>query len=85
MVASRCRAARARYPAAWVLDYLDGVRPRTASVILTFYDPEQYTVIDVRAWDALERLGLLGHIGLSSFGGSDAVDLSECRTDQLAG
>jgi ADP-ribosylglycohydrolase len=68
------------YLAAWILCYLDGVWARTASAILTLYDPEQYTVINIRAWAALERLGLLRRLGLSSFGGSDAVDLNDCRT-----
>src|SRR5215213_6088952 len=52
--AFRCPEA---WHAAWTLSYLTAVNIRVASAILTVYDPSRYTVIDVRAWSALKRLG----------------------------
>jgi hypothetical protein len=47
---------------------LHGVGVAMASAILTSFDPLRYTVIDVRAWNALERLGLIEPLGLSGLG-----------------
>lgn len=44
--------------AAWLLRYLKGVSTRMASAILTVFDPSRYTVMDVRAWKTLEKIGL---------------------------
>jgi hypothetical protein len=49
----------------WILCYLKGVQARVASGILTVFDPDRYTVMDYRAWDALNRLNLLSALGLS--------------------
>jgi len=48
------------------LDQLHGVGVRIASAILTVFDPCRYTVLDVRAWASLKRLGLLRELGLCS-------------------
>ena len=48
---------------------LHGVWVAMASAILTSYDPLRFTVIDVRAWTALKKLGLLEQLGLSKFDG----------------
>ena len=66
--------------AAWMLRYLEAVSTRMASAILTVYDPDRYTVLDVRAWAALEQLGLLEPLGLDRFGGSATVSLNSCET-----
>ena len=49
-------AFRAESPlvAAWTLQYLNGVRVRMASAILTIHDPDRYTVYDVRAMSTLQ-------------------------------
>ncbi len=51
-------AFRARHPriAAWLLCALSGVEVRSASAILTVFDPERYTIIDVRAMKTLRIL-----------------------------
>ena len=51
------------------LTYLIGVAVRMATAILTVYDPEKYTVMDVRANATLVNLGLLKD-----------RDLDHCRT-----
>jgi len=51
------------------LTYLIGVGVRMATAILTVYDPEKYTVMDVRANATLLSLGLLKD-----------RDLDDCRT-----
>jgi len=43
--------------AAWLLSYLYGVHVRMASSILTVLFPGQHTVMDARAWSALEEVG----------------------------
>lgn len=48
---------------------LHGVWVAMASAILTSYDPLRFTVIDVRAWTSLKKLGLLEQLGLSKFDG----------------
>ena len=60
--------------AAWMLCYLEGVWVRMASAILTVYDPRKYTVMDVRAWATLERMGL------PKLGLSPDMDLNYCDT-----
>jgi hypothetical protein len=40
-----------------LLTSLDGVGIPTASAILTLTDPRRYGVLDIRAWQALHRLG----------------------------
>lgn len=42
--------------AAWLLCALSGVEVRSASAILTVFDPKRYTVIDVRAMSTLRIL-----------------------------
>jgi hypothetical protein len=62
--------------AVWILSYLAAVSTRVASAVLTVYDPTRYTVMDVRAWAALEQLDL------RSYGRIDRVDLDSpdvCR------
>jgi hypothetical protein len=66
--------------AAWILQYLYAVRARVASAILTVFDPNRYTVMDVRAWSALERLGLLETLGLAQYGGVETADLDSQET-----
>ncbi len=66
------------------LDCLHGVGVRMASAILTVFDPCRYTVLDVRAWASLERLGLLRELGLCSSMSPDSAEtygayLSACR------
>ena len=46
------------------LTYLIGVGVRMATAILTVFDPEKYTVMDVRAKATLVRLDLLADINL---------------------
>ncbi len=41
------------------LKELKGVRTRMATALLTFYDPDQFTVMDWRAWRALVHLRVL--------------------------
>ena len=48
----------------WILCYLRGVQSRMASAILTVFNPDRYTMMDDRAWNALDRLGLLSTLGL---------------------
>ena len=43
--------------AAWILKYLHGVNVRMASAVMAVLFPDEYTVMDVRAWSALEALG----------------------------
>jgi hypothetical protein len=43
--------------AAWILRHLHGVHTRMASAILAVLFPDEYTVMDVRAWSALDALG----------------------------
>lgn len=43
--------------AVWILTYLYGVHVRMASAILAVLFPDDYTVMDVRAFAALESLG----------------------------
>jgi len=43
--------------AAWILTYLYGVHTRMATAILAVLFPDEHTVMDVRAWSALEALG----------------------------
>jgi len=43
--------------AIWILTYLYGVHVRMASAILTVLFPNEYTVMDARAFTALETLG----------------------------
>ena len=63
----------------WNLCYLEGVSVRMASAIMAAYDPDQYTVLDVRAWGALDRLGLLKPLGFQSYGSVETVSLDDCR------
>jgi len=65
------------------LDCLRGVGVRMASAILTVFDPCRYTVLDVRAWASLERLGLR-ELGLKTSMSLDNAEtygayLSACR------
>ena len=65
------------------LDRLHGVGVRIASAILTVFDPCRYTVLDVRAWASLKRLGLQG-LGLQPPMSLDSAEtygayLSACR------
>ena len=47
-----------------ILTMLNGVQIRMASAILLFCFPEQYTVMDYRAWDSLKALDKInGEIG----------------------
>jgi len=47
-----------------ILTLLNGVQIRMASTILFFCFPEQYTVMDYRAWDSLKALNKInGEIG----------------------
>lgn len=46
---------------------LRGVEVGMASAVLTVFDPLRFTVLDVRAWNALKTLGLLDALGLSEF------------------
>jgi len=47
-----------------ILTLLNGVQIRMASAILLFCFPEQYTVMDYRAWDSLKALNKInGEIG----------------------
>jgi hypothetical protein len=43
--------------ATWILKYLFGVDVRIATAILAVLFPDEHTVMDVRAWSALEALG----------------------------
>ena len=47
---------------------LHGVGIPMASAILASFEPLRFTVIDVRAWTALDRLGLIEALGLSGLG-----------------
>ncbi len=58
------------------LTYLIGVRVRMASAILTVYAPEEYTVMDVRAWATLQTVGL-EKVGLST---AMSPDDEDCET-----
>lgn len=58
------------------LTYLTGVRVRMASAILTVYAPEEYTVMDVRAWATLQTVGL-EKLGLSP---TMSPDDEDCET-----
>ena len=73
--------------AAQILCSLHGVQVRMASAILTVYNPDIYTVMDVRAWATLKRIGLES-VGLAEYSAADLelnkVDmyhayLSACR------
>ena len=46
---------------------LKGVWVAMASAILTVFDPLRFTVLDVRAWNALKTLKLLDELGLAEF------------------
>jgi hypothetical protein len=63
------RAFSAGTPSEAVSDLCElvGVRVRMASAILTAFDPVRYTVLDVRAWNALRELGLLKTLGLAKY------------------
>ena len=50
------------------LSRLHGVGVAMASAILTAFDPLRFTVIDKRAWNALEKLNLIEPLGLSGLG-----------------
>ncbi|MGD2217930.1 MAG: hypothetical protein PVJ64_14325, partial [Gemmatimonadales bacterium] len=65
--------------AAHWLTSLAGVRVRMASAILTVYDPRRYTVLDVRAWASLERLGL-DKVGLDEYLLFETPPLDDCIT-----
>lgn len=43
--------------AAWILRHLYGVHTRMATAILAVLFPGEHTVMDIRAWSALEELG----------------------------
>ena len=43
-----------------ILTLLNGVQIRMASAILMFCFPNQYTVMDYRAWDSLKAFGMIG-------------------------
>lgn len=58
----------------YVLQYLHGVATRMASAILTVYKPDEYTVMDVRAWASLTRLGL------EKLGLEPSMDLNSSET-----
>jgi hypothetical protein len=66
--------------ATWMLCYLRAVSVRMASAILTIYDPNRFTVLDVRAWTALRKLGLLDRLGLSGYDRPDGAHLDRCET-----
>ena len=66
--------------AVWILSYLSAVNTRMASAILSVYDPGRYTVIDVRAWRALDQLGVLGRLGLADYGGIEGAGLNSPET-----
>jgi hypothetical protein len=53
--------------AAAILDDLHGVRFRVASALLTVWDPERYTVMDVRAWKSLAGMGLIESVDTKKF------------------
>lgn len=63
--------------AAYVLTYLSGVQVRVASAILTVYDPSRYTVLDVRAWAALQKLRLLEPLDLPDLASGDSLVLDD--------
>ena len=65
--------------AAWVLRYLTGVHVRMASAILTVFDPETYTVLDVRAWSTLRKLDLRS-LGVSVPDDFQHQSLNSCET-----
>jgi len=73
-------AAHAPAVAVSALSRLHGVRARMASAVLTVYDPVRYTVMDVRAWASLVRLGYLEP--RTHFEGADtyATYLNVCQT-----
>lgn len=52
-----------------VLTLLNGVKIRMASAILFFCYPEQYTVMDYRAWDSLKALNKIDGEIDDTFGG----------------
>lgn len=59
---------------------LKGVQYPTASAILTFHDQEKFTVIDPRAWNALDAIMSVGSRRGTDTGESYAAYVALCQT-----
>lgn len=70
--------------AAWILTYLYGVHARMASAIFAVLFPDGYTVMDIRAWSALEALGWAPDLG-QVFGDQPVSDdfLDRCSVYEI--
>ncbi|MDP8922050.1 MAG: hypothetical protein M3O34_04140 [Chloroflexota bacterium] len=68
-VTGKAFAARDPIEAVRTLRGLHGVGVPMASAILTSFDPLRFTVLDVRAWNALKLLRLLDQLELAEFDG----------------